>query len=191
MVNKFLNLDYLKNGNMRQKQAYNILKESRIFTHLKAYNPLLAGTVPIGIDIAGSDLDIVCCFEDREKFVDEITLLLKLRPGFCLNKDERQGAVVCRFEEGGMVLEIFASRTDSEKSNAFRHMLIENRILDLAGREFRKKVVALKKQGMKTEPAFAKLLGLKGEPYLALLELEGVSDEVLINLSEKTHQTDK
>jgi len=51
-------------------------------------------------------------------------------------------------------------------------MLIENKILEQEGKQFRKKIIALKEQGYKTEPAFATLLGLEGNPYEALLELE-------------------
>ena len=40
------------------------------------------------------------------------------------------------------------------------------------GEEFRQQVVNLKKQGYKTEPAFAKLLGLNSEnPFDELLKL--------------------
>lgn len=51
-------------------------------------------------------------------------------------------------------------------------MLIENEILKQNGLQFKKDIVSLKLKGFKTEPAFAKLLGLKGNPYLALLALE-------------------
>ncbi|MNO76159.1 hypothetical protein D3C76_672280 [compost metagenome] len=37
---------------------------------------------------------------------------------------------------------------------------------------FRERIILLKTSGWKTEPAFAKALGLEGDPYEALLELE-------------------
>ena len=43
------------------------------------------------------------------------------------------------------------------------------RILEKEGEEFRKQIINLKEKGWKTEPAFAKLLGLKEDPYLELL----------------------
>ena len=48
-------------------------------------------------------------------------------------------------------------------------MLIEYRLLRERGEMFRQEIIALKKQGHKTEPAFAIALGLKGDPYRELL----------------------
>jgi hypothetical protein len=56
----FTTIDYLKEGNDRQKKAYEVLLKYKIFEKLSNYSPLLAGTVPIEIDIEGSDLDIIC-----------------------------------------------------------------------------------------------------------------------------------
>ena len=63
------------------------------------------------------------------------------------------------------------------RSNAYRPMLVEARVLRLLGEEFMRRVVELKEKGVKTEPAFARLLGLDGDPYIAVLGLENVSDE--------------
>ncbi|MGL5579695.1 MAG: DUF4269 domain-containing protein, partial [Cetobacterium sp.] len=48
--------------------------------------------------------------------------------------------------------------------------------------KFRQKIIELKKDGMKTEPAFAFLLKLEGNPYDKILELENYSDYELIKL---------
>lgn len=48
-------------------------------------------------------------------------------------------------------------------------MLIEHQILLKRGDDFKQQIIGLKLKGLKTEPAFAKLLGFKGDPYLALL----------------------
>ena len=52
----------------------------------------------------------------------------------------------------------------------YLHMVIEYKILLQKGESFRQQVIALKQSGLKTEPAFAQLLGLPGNPYTALLE---------------------
>ncbi len=36
---------------------------------------------------------------------------------------------------------------------------------EMKSKAFRQEIIALKKQGYKTEPAFAMALGLKGDPY--------------------------
>lgn len=62
----FLNLEYLKNGSEIQKRIFQVLENSQIFQKLKTYKPILAGTFPIGINIDGSDLDIILETRDIE-----------------------------------------------------------------------------------------------------------------------------
>ena len=49
-------------------------------------------------------------------------------------------------------------------------MIIEHEILQSKGGIFRLEIIKLKQNGYKTEPAFAFLLGLKGDPYIELLD---------------------
>lgn len=49
-------------------------------------------------------------------------------------------------------------------------MIAEYKILQAKGEEFKQKIIELKKQGIKTEPAFGMLLGLEN-PYEELLKL--------------------
>nr|WP_235929873.1 DUF4269 domain-containing protein [Chengkuizengella marina] len=84
--------------------------------------------------------------------------------------------IIVNFEYKGWLFEIFAQPQETKRQNAFRHMVIENRILNLADNSFRQLIISLKKQGMKTEPAFAKLLAIEGDPYIGLLEFEILSD---------------
>ena len=60
-------------------------------------------------------------------------------------------------------------------------MLVEHRILLERGKAVRQQIIAIKRQGMKTEPAFCLLLGLKNDPYWALLDFEGWNSSVLIS----------
>ena len=71
---------------------------------------------------------------------------------------------------GSFVFEIFGQNLPTEEQNAYRHMIKEHSILLEKGEEFRKQIIALKLRGIKTEPAFADLLGLEGDPYKAILD---------------------
>lgn len=48
-------------------------------------------------------------------------------------------------------------------------MVAEWKILAEKGDSFKQKILELKRSGIKTEPAFAQMLGLKGDPYQAVL----------------------
>ncbi len=144
---------------------------------LAPYDPILTGTIPIEIEIPASDLDIVCEVHDPENF----TTILRENFGKYDRFDIRGSGdtVVCGFRADGEEVEIFGSPVPSVRNNAYRHMLIEHRLLMLFGEDFRRQIIELKSQGLKTEPAFAKLLGLPGDPYAALLELEKTADDRL------------
>jgi hypothetical protein len=47
----------------------------------------------------------------------------------------------------------------------------------------------MKAAGLKTEPAFARYLGLSGDPYLALLGIEQMTDPQVAALSPLLHGT--
>ncbi len=66
-------------------------------------------------------------------------------------------------------IELFAQNQISTQQQAYLHMLIEYKILQAHPESFKQQVIQLKQSGFKTEPAFAHLLGLKGDPYQALL----------------------
>lgn len=72
----FDNIEYLQNGNDRQRQAYSTLSDNQILPKLKRYDPILVGTIPINIDIENSDLDIICCFADKREFQNQSQIIL-------------------------------------------------------------------------------------------------------------------
>lgn len=61
----FLSIDYLKTGNERQSRAHEAILESRIFSELASFTPVLCGTIPIEVDIEESDLDIIMEVHDE------------------------------------------------------------------------------------------------------------------------------
>ncbi len=71
----------------------------------------------------------------------------------------------------------------------YRHMVIQARLLDLGGEGLRKQIFALRRDGFKTEPAFARRLGVVGDPYVALLALEEMDDGALRRLLHDAAET--
>lgn len=170
----FLNLEYLRLGSDRQKQAAMVIDELRLWDHLKPYNPILVGTIPIGIDIASSDLDIICHVTDFARFERELkTRYSKLVSNFtCSSRTVNNvDRTVARFRYNGWEFEIFAQSLPSTKQNGYRHMIVEYKLLKRLGEAARQRIIELKRSGYKTEPAFAKLLHISGDPYEELLQI--------------------
>jgi hypothetical protein len=170
----FTHINYLKAGGPKQQQAYAVLTELGIFEKLQAYSPLLTGTIPLGIDVPQSDLDIICECNAHETFRAHVTQCFGQQPNFSIHTsmhDDLKCSVI-QFRAGSFTVEVFGQNRPTLLQNAYRHMLIEYHILKTKGEDFKQQIIALKRQGVKTEPAFAQLLHLSGDPYQALLALE-------------------
>ncbi|MGM0579285.1 MAG: DUF4269 domain-containing protein [Bacteroidota bacterium] len=168
----FKSIDYLEKGSQLQKGAHKVLTENEVMEKLTNFQPILVGTIPIDIAIKDSDLDIVCSFEDKEVFKEEIQKHFSTYSQFSIVERIFQGesTIIVRFKMDNFPVEIFAQNMPSNQQIAFQHMLIEHEVLINRGEEFRKEIIRLKESGIKTEPAFAQLLNLKGDPFHALLD---------------------
>ena len=168
----FLTLEYLKNGSEVQKRIFQVLENHQIFQKLKTYNPILAGTFPIEINIEGSDLDIILETRDLETLKKILISEFQNQEQFSINLIEINDveSLVCKFQLEEFLVELFAQDRPTHLQNAYLHMIKEFEILEREGDEFRRKIIELKEQGFKTEPAFAKLLGLSGDPHVELLK---------------------
>lgn len=167
----FLDIEYLAKGNAIQQLAYSDITGNNVITILEPYTPVLAGTIPINIAIPTSDLDILCCFTSAEVFYNYLEQNFGRQQNFKISisyiNDEQ--SVIANFDTDNFNYEIFGQAVPVTSQNGYRHMIAEYKILLEKGEPFRKKVIALKQSGYKTEPAFAKLLGLSGNPYKQLL----------------------
>jgi len=170
----FTDISYLKNGNTKQKLVFEVLTENKILSVLDAFEPILVGTIPINIDIENSDLDIICYYKSQGDFIELLNNKFSHIEGYKMQKynSEKDKVITVNFKMGGFEIEIFGQNTPTKFQNAYRHMLIEHQLLNERGEIFRQKIIALKQQGYKTEPAFGMLLELKGNPYVALLDYE-------------------
>lgn len=171
----FTKLDYLKSGNEKQKRAYELLTKHKLFEKLEFYSPILAGTIPIEIDIEESDLDIICEVDLKfeEDFLDDLMFSrfipgdIEVKVDYPIINGEKSITINFMLEE--FPIEIFAQNKPTTQQNAYLHMIAEHKILQEKGEEFKQKIIDLKKKGIKTEPAFGMLLNLEN-PYEDLLK---------------------
>lgn len=170
----FTNIEYLKNGNSRQIEAYKSLTKNKVLETLSEFDPILAGTIPINIDIANSDLDIICYWQNKTEFITKINSAFENKTNFKIweaNIDERE-SVIANFKIEEFEIEIFGQNVPTQNQNGYKHMIIEHKILQSKDENFRLEIIKLKQNGYKTEPAFGKLLGLKNNPYKELLDYQ-------------------
>ncbi|WP_063338203.1 MULTISPECIES: DUF4269 domain-containing protein [unclassified Marinomonas] len=179
-INNWKDIAYLESGTKSQRQAFMLLKEYKVLESLSAFNPILVSTVCVDLDIVGSDLDIICQHNDLNIFKN----ILNDRYGSCSGYKQWERLsnyeeVVTSFFIDDIEVEIFGLRLNTEKQSAYRHLVMMDRCLKVGGEGLRQQVKNLKVSGLKTEPAFAHILGLKGDPFLAFLELERLDDNQL------------
>ena len=172
MITNYLNIEYLKEGNQIQKKVYKTIKKFDVLEKLNKYNPIIVGTFPLKINVECSDIDII---GQTDNFNDTIDDLIEK---FCQNhdfmiqvsEDETSKFVLCSFWLKKFRVEIYLENKNPIDQMAYKHMLIEAKILDKMGESFKENIINLKNKGIKTEEAFAQLLQLEGNPYDALLQ---------------------
>ncbi|MFC4101290.1 DUF4269 domain-containing protein [Paenibacillus xanthanilyticus] len=177
----FMTIEYLQAGTSHQRAAFLAITRLGLMERLAEYGPVLCGTIPIGIDVEGSDLDVILDVRDSERFLAIVCEQYGHLPAFETSRLEVRGVptVTANFRYDGFAFELFGQPLPAKAQNAYRHMVIEHRLL-AARPGLREMIVQLKRQGVKTEPAFARVLGLAGDPYEALLrygEEAGLTDE--------------
>lgn len=150
---------------------------------LAPFDPHVIGTLPLGIARPGSDIDIVCCAVGRSATATLLWEHFRAADGFAIYQWSANGRpLIARFEAYGWPFEIFASADPVSEQPGWQHFEIERRLLGLSEPAFRTAILALRAGGEKTEPAFANLLGLPGDPYRAMSALFSASDDELIEL---------
>ncbi|WP_447734656.1 DUF4269 domain-containing protein [Aeromonas veronii] len=178
-------LDYLAHGNPRQRSAHTLLTAG-VWDELTAQcaDMALVSTLAIGLDRPGSDLDILCQHPDPAEFAatleaqgwlacakgDNIWLLE--RTFSCL--DQSCAVSGSDKSEASWPLELYVTPAPIETLNGWRHLTMMAALLERFGDAFYREVLRLRlEDGLKGEAAMCRLLGLAGDPYEALLTLEG------------------
>lgn len=150
---------------------------------LDKYTPAVVGSFPLGLQTPSSDIDIVFYAQDLSEFKDDVEAMYKTEENFCLRLCEKRDVptIVVNFVAHGFAFEFFAQAVPITEQEAYLHLVVEQRLLQLGGERARNAIRSLKLGGMKTEPAFAKVFGLRGDPYLALLEASRLDEGELSN----------
>ena len=185
-------ITYLQQGNPRQKQAHRALRDLRVFEILRDYSPVLAGTVPLELSLPGSDLDILCEAYDMVRFRQRVAGAFRDYADFQIKEKIIKGiwSLVASFQAGDFRIEIFGQPRPVEEQHAYRHMLVEARLLEIGGAEARAEIRRLKQKGLKTEPAFAEYFGLPGDAYEVLLRLSFLGEEELYSVLDNADHED-
>jgi hypothetical protein len=181
MEQNWRDITYLSLGTPRQRSAYADLRSLRVLEVLAEFDPVVASTVCIDIDIPSSDLDIICEVHDPVGFESKLLELFGSMRCFQVRRsDAGSGVVAASFFHGEWEYEVFGQPIPVERQNAYRHMRQTFRVVSLGGEVWRDAIRTLKMRGVKTEPAVALALGLEGDPYEAVLSLETLSNPELV-----------
>lgn len=163
-----------------------VLSELGLPQRLSAYDAVVIGTPPLGIDVESSDIDLACSAGDLGDFLQQVEELFGDRDGYISKSRDVRGvpAAIASFAVGGWIVEIFCQALPVRGQWGVRHFRIEKRLLELVP-GLRPIIRELKRCGTGTEPAFAQALGLSGDPYEALLLLDSEDDDALAALAAK------
>src|SRR5688500_1165444 len=131
----FDNIEYLRDGNDKQKAVYRTLTDNHIFDRLQLFSPLLTGTIPINIDIDESDLDIICCWKSKDEFIKILTKEFYKFDKFTLTEQRINNyeTILANFHLGKFRIEIFGQNRPTKEQESFRHMIIEYGIIKTNG----------------------------------------------------------
>jgi len=156
------------------------VRRSGILHHLREFDPRLAGTPPLGLDLPGSDIDVLCHAPDPVRFATILWRAWSGFPGFAMHQWAAAGRpVIARFQAHGWEFEVFGQAVPVEAQMGWRHFVAERRLLERGGPALRAAVMAERRAGAKTEIAFARVLRLDGDPFEAVAALDLAPDDEL------------
>lgn len=159
--------------------ANSFLEQTDIIKKLSQFKPLISGTIPLGIDLPESDLDIL--FESLDFDLFNKTVLNHFPSAIISTQDD---FTIAKLTHDNLAIELFCQKIAPLKQNAYRHLRIEGRLLKVLGSSFKNRIIELKASGVRTEPAFGQILELSS-PYEELLDLYHLSDAELSTRFEK------
>jgi len=166
---------------MNERPTYQeALRRTGLLGVLAPFDPHVVGTLPLGVARPDSDIDIVCSATDLPAAVGLIWKHFGESESFAVHQWSAKGRpVTATFEAYGWPFEIFISSAPVQDQAGWRHFEVERRLLSLGGPAFRTAICVLRAVSVKTEPAFACVLKLEGDPYAVLYDLFSASNDQL------------
>lgn len=168
------------NMELNQK-VWNAISDSQILKHFKSLHPLIAGTFPLSVNLSTSDVDVLLHSDNLASMEKNLKELYSNQPDFEITKSEVDGlpTLICQFCWDQVPFEVFAQNRHPVEQKAYRHFLVEERLLKLGGDDFFQKILSARADGLKTELAFGKVLDLQNDPYEELLTLQQLPNRLL------------
>lgn len=173
----------------RNYKVFSALKKLTILRSLNQFNPLVVGTFPLDLHTQESDVDIILSHHDLSELKTKIQNHFSNLDHFSIQEylQNNEQIVVSNFTFENIQFELFAQKIQSVRQAANLHFLIEERLLKLGGKALKEKVLRARNSGDKTEPAFAKILQLNGDPYESLLKLQNMTEAQLKEVLTTPH----
>ncbi|WP_040844787.1 DUF4269 domain-containing protein, partial [Nitrospirillum viridazoti] len=95
---------------------------------LAAFNPRVAGTPPLGLDLPSSDIDILCHAWDPTALAAALWTVGADWEGFTLHQwRQAPRPIIARFRAHGWAFEVFGSPEPVETQAGWRHFMVEAR----------------------------------------------------------------
>lgn len=184
---RLLDPDFLAKGSERQRQVFQTLTALGLPENLSTHAPVLAGDIPLAVDIETSPLEIICSTPDLVSFAKQVTDLFGREDGFELHHKLKRSlpAVSARFRRDSIQFEIIAQSDSVFLNPSVILMLVEARLLSFAPAEARDRIRSLKQTGMRTEAAFADCFAISEDPSEALLKLAKLPDHELLMVAHE------
>ncbi len=175
---------YLKMGSDRQQAAFLAVLELDLFSVLADYDPLLTGTLPLGLDLPDSDLDVICSVQDFAEFHAVMQAMYGWYDEFACESMQIDGmaTAVCSFRYNRFRIKISGQPQATREQAAYRRMAATARLLRMAGETALDDVRRLKAAGMATAQAVGAYFQLEGRAEETLAELANASAEDLMQI---------
>lgn len=150
---------------------------------LAEFDPHLIGTLSLELGMATSDIDVAVFAADPNDVAETLWNARELLPMLSLRRWTGDGRpLIGGFHALGWEFEVFAASCPVQEQVGWRHFDVERRLLAIGGDRMRRAVRRRRTAGAKTEPAFAGLLRLPGDPYAAMSELFKADERKMVNL---------